>query len=112
MTVQQQQQPSPARYVDVPGLSEIFADSLHTMVWDGATLRIEFCITRFAEAPPAGSDGAKRFPVCRMVLTSAAAVDLFNRLQQTMAALAQAGVVSQQKPPAAAQGAPAGKSSG
>ena len=31
-------------------------------------------------------------------MTSALAVDLFNRLQQTMNALAQAGVVTQQKP--------------
>jgi hypothetical protein len=40
---------------------------------------------------------AKRYPACRLVLTSAAAIDLFNRLQQTMTAPGQTGGVSQQK---------------
>jgi hypothetical protein len=89
----QQQQSRPARYVDLPDLPETFADSLHTMVWDGQTLRIEFCVTRFPEAA-AGTE-AKRYPACRLVLSAALATDLFNRLSQTMSALSQAGIVSQ-----------------
>jgi hypothetical protein len=91
----QQQQPGPARYVDRPDLPETFADSLHTMVWDGQTLRIEFCVTRFPEAA-AGTE-AKRYPACRLVLSASVAADLFNRLNQTMAALSQAGIVSQKQ---------------
>jgi hypothetical protein len=106
MAVQQQQLPT-VRYVDLPDLSEIFADSIHTVVWDGQTLRVEFCITRFPDqATTATTKEAQRYPACRLVMTSALAVDLFNRLQQTMNALAQAGVVTQQKPPAPT--APAG----
>lgn len=92
-----QQQPPPSRYVDLPDLAETFADSIHAMVWDGQTLRVEFCATRFPDTAATPPLEAKRYPACRLVLTSAAAVDLFNRLQQTMTALAQAGVVSQQK---------------
>jgi hypothetical protein len=101
MAVQQQQLPA-ARYVDLPELPETFADSIHTMVWDGQTLRVEFCVTRFPDQGPAAGKEAQRVPACRLVMTSALAVDLFNRLQQTMNALAQAGVVTQQKPSAPA----------
>jgi hypothetical protein len=97
MAVQQQQLPA-ARFVDLPELSETFADSIHTMVWDGRTLRVEFCVTRFPNQAAPLSNEAQRYPVCRLVMTSNLAVDLFNRLQQTMTALAQAGVV-QKNPP-------------
>jgi hypothetical protein len=105
MAVQQQQLPT-VRYVDLPELSETFADSIHTMVWDGQALRVEFCVTRFPDQTPASAKEAQRYPASRLVMTSALAVDLFNRLQQTMNTLAQAGVVTQQKPPAPT--APAG----
>jgi hypothetical protein len=92
----QHQQPTPARYVDLPALSETFADSIHTVVWDGQALRVEFSVTRFPEATSATPTEAKRYPACRLVLTPQAGVDLFNRLQQTMAALASAGIVTHQ----------------
>ena len=92
----QQQQPLPVRYMETADLRETFADSLHTMVWDGQTLRVELCVTRYPDA--VGGGEAKRHPACRLVLTAPVAVDLFNRLNQTMAALTQAGVVSQKKP--------------
>lgn len=103
MAVHQQPAP-PSPYVGLPELAETFADSVHAMVWRGQTLRVEFRVTRFPEPASATPMEAKRYPACRLVLTSAAAIDLFNRLQQTMTALAQAGVVSQQKtqPPGSA----------
>src|SRR5437660_855236 len=60
----QQQQSGPARYVDLPDLTETFADSVHTMVWDGQTLRIEFCVTRFPEAAPAAANPDVAFEGC------------------------------------------------
>lgn len=98
MAVQQQQVPK-VRYVDLPQVAETFADSVHTVIWDAHALRIELCITRFSELTPPANTEATRHPACRLVLTPAAAADLFNRLQQTMAALAKAGVVTQQKTP-------------
>jgi hypothetical protein len=94
----QQQQMSQARYVDSAHPAETFADSLHTMVWEGNTLRIEFCVTRFPDAALKGEKQPEQHPVCRLVLTAPVAAALFNRLQETMNALAKAGTVSTHKP--------------
>jgi hypothetical protein len=91
----QQHQSLPVRYIEDADVRETFADSLHTMVWDGQTLRIEFCVTRYPDGAAGGE--AKRSPACRLVLTAPVAADLFNRLNQTMATLSQAGVVAQRK---------------
>ena len=37
------------RYEDMPQISETFADSIETFVWNGTTLRIEFTVTRLDE---------------------------------------------------------------
>ena len=90
-----QQQSMPLRYVELPDLPETFADSVHTMVWDGQTLRVEFCVTRYPDAASASTAAeAKRYPACRLVLTSPGVAALYNRLQQTVTALAEAGVIA------------------
>jgi hypothetical protein len=95
-----QHESMPVRYVERPELPEVFADSLHAVTWDGQTLRLEFCVTRYPEAVPAGAAAeAKRFPACRLVLTAPGAAALYNRLQQTVAALTQAGVIGKAPPP-------------
>jgi hypothetical protein len=93
----QQQQLSQARYIDSVQPAEIFADSLHTMVWEGNTLRIEFCVTRFPDIALKGEKQPEQHPACRLVLTAPVATALFNRLQETMNALAKTGVVSTHK---------------
>ncbi len=98
MAVQQREAP-PIRYVDLPELPEIFADSLHAVAWEAQTMRLEFCITRYAE--PASADTvaeAKRYPACRLVLTAPAVAALYNRLQQTVAAMAEAGLIAKAPP--------------
>jgi hypothetical protein len=94
----QNQQTMPIRHVDTPDLSETFADSVHSMVWDGQTLRIEFCVTRYPDVPTAADAEAKRLPVCRLVLTAPGVAALFNRLQKTVAAMAEAGQIAKQPP--------------
>jgi hypothetical protein len=98
-----QQNPTNVTHVDRPDLAETFADSVHAMVWDGQTVRAELCVTRYPEAPSASAE-AHRYPVCRLVLTPRAVVELSNRLQQTMVVLMQTGVLSPAKgaPPAQA----------
>ena len=44
-------------YVDLPDVPETFADSIHSIFFDGQTLRINFCVTscpseRRLDAPP------------------------------------------------------------
>jgi hypothetical protein len=84
----QQQQPLSVAHVDLPDLAETFADSVHSVVWDGQTLRVELCVTRYP-APDQMAAGAKRYPVCRLVLTAAATADLYDRLRQSSAAVAK-----------------------
>jgi hypothetical protein len=87
------------RFVDRPECAETFADSIVSVFFDGQTMRIEFGVTRMDEMKPDQSISGRRYPACRLVLPPAAAIDLINKMQQTAAALTQAGVVKQ-KPPA------------
>src|SRR3954463_2074803 len=93
-----QQTPTKITHVDRPDLGETFADSVHSMVWDGQTVRVELCVTRYPDAPSAAAE-AHRYPVCRLVLTPQAVADLSNRLQQTMLVLMQSGILSPPKSP-------------
>jgi len=100
MAVQQTESVS-VRYMEQHEPREIFADSLHAIAWDGQTLRLEFCVTRYPEAASVGTGAElKRYPACRLVLTAPAVAALYNRLQQTVAALAQAGQIATTPPPA------------
>jgi len=90
------------RYVDRTDCMETFADSINGLAFDGQSLRIEFGVTRLDEVKPDTPMSGRRYPVVRLVLTPAAAVELINRMQQTAAALTQAGVVRAAQPPAAA----------
>jgi len=83
------------RYVDRPECAETFADSIVGVFFDGQTMRIEFGVTRMDEMKPDQSISGRRYPACRLVLPPAAAIDLINKMQQTAAALTQAGVVKQ-----------------
>ncbi len=86
------------RFVDRPEISETFADSTRTFTFDGHTMRIEFCTIRMDEPKPPNSPTGRQYPVCRLVLTPNAAVDLFNKLKQIMAALEQSGAIKKNAP--------------
>jgi hypothetical protein len=84
----QQQPPLSVSHVDIAELTESFADSISNVVWDGQTLRIDLSVTRYPP-PEQMASGAKRYPVCRLVLTATAAADLYDRLRQSSAAIAK-----------------------
>jgi hypothetical protein len=81
------------QYVDRADCPETFADSINSVYFDGQTMRIEFGITRMNEMKKDGPLTGRRYPACRLVLAPAAAIDLINKMQQTGAAMAQAGLV-------------------
>ena len=83
------------RYVDIPDCTETFADSVNSVFFDGQTMRIEFGITRMDDMKKDQPLTGRRYPACRLVLAPAAAIDLINKMQQTAAALQQAGLVKQ-----------------
>jgi hypothetical protein len=86
------------RFEDRPEVSETFADSSRAVTFDGQTMRIEFCTIRMDEPKPPNPPTGRQYPVCRLVLTPNAAVDLFNKLQQIMAALEQSGAIKKNPP--------------
>jgi hypothetical protein len=90
---QSERQAAAIRYIDRPDIGEVFADSISGLVFDGQTLRIEFGVTRLNEVKPNTPITGRRYPACRVVLPTAAAVELINRMQQIATALTQAGVV-------------------
>src|SRR3954453_15922672 len=91
------------RYVDRPEVVETIADFVNRIQFDGQTLRFEFCVTRIKDQPTTSGGGptGTRYPACRLVLSTAAAVDLMNKMQQITAGLIKAGVLKadQPKPP-------------
>ena len=88
------------RYQDRHDLSETFADSIRSCVFDGQLMRIEFTVSRFDDPGALGVLEGRQVPSCRLVLNRTAMADLFNRLGQLGNVLKQAGVVTE--PPAGA----------
>ena len=88
------------QYVDRPEVEETFADFVQRIQFDGQTLRFEFCVTRMDDQPASGgAPTGTRYPACRLVLSSAAAIDLMNKMNQITASLIKAGVLkADQKP--------------
>jgi len=100
--------PEQVQDVDRPDLTETFADSMALSTFDGAAARLTFCVMRMQEPQQGKQAQFKRYPVCRMVLTPDAVVDLFNRLNQMMGALQKLGLVKIEpgKPPQAVEQKP------
>ena len=83
------------RYVDRPECGETFADAINSVFFDWQTMRIEFGITRMDDMKKDQPLTGRRYPACRLVLAPAAAIELINKMQQTAAAMQQAGIVKQ-----------------
>jgi hypothetical protein len=86
-----QQSPGPIyTYVDLPELSETYADSVHSTMFDGQSLKITFAVNRMELSDPSNPATGKRYPVCRLVLPVAAATELFNTLNRLNAGVRDA----------------------
>ena len=81
------------QHVDQADLGETFADSISAVHFDGQTLRITFGVTRFERAQQTQPGTAYRYPACRLVLTSAAGIELMNQMQKLKEGLVKAGVL-------------------
>jgi hypothetical protein len=80
-------------YVDRLELVETFSDSIHSIFFDGQSLRIIFAATRLGEFDQDQRHTGKRYPSCRLILSPSAAVELMNRMQQVGSALTNAGIL-------------------
>jgi hypothetical protein len=65
-------------YEDRPELPETFADSVHSLVFDGQTVRVTFTVTRVEPSPTGSPTAGKRLPTCRLVLAGGGIVPLMN----------------------------------
>jgi hypothetical protein len=85
-------------YVDVPGISETYADTVRGMMFDGQSVRLELCVTRMDEPNKANSElTGKRQTACRVVLPLSAALDLSTKLGRMMNTLAKRGAEQKAK---------------
>ncbi len=84
---------SQIHYIDLPELSETFADTVRLSTFDGTVARIELCTTRLEDPGKTKKPEAKRQPVCRLVLTPAATAELFKQLQEMVNAMVRTGVL-------------------
>jgi hypothetical protein len=92
-------------YVDVPAISETYADTVRGMMFDGQSVRLELCVTRMDE--PKNGNGqltGKRQTACRVVLPLSAALDLSSKLGRMMTSLAKQGAERKAKLAEAKQG--------
>ena len=102
-TAPEQQQQLKIQHVDLPDLPETFADAIDHIHFDGQTLRVNFGVTR-VDATQQTPMTARRYPACRLVLSSGAAMELMNQMQRLKEGLIQAGVLK----PTPAEPAPFG----
>jgi hypothetical protein len=79
-------------YVDLPEMSETFADSVHTLLFDGQTLKITFAVNRMEPAQSPNQTTGKRYPACRLVLTATGAAELISQVTKLGAAIAKTQV--------------------
>ncbi len=86
------------RFVDIPELSETFADSVRSINYDSQSMRIEFCTTRLDDPKPPNPQTRRQYPSCRLVLTPNAALDLSNKLQNLLAAMENQGIIKRDTP--------------
>jgi hypothetical protein len=81
------------RYQDRPDLLETFADSVGRWTFDGNTLRMEFTVSRLDDRKPSDAPTGARVPVCRLVLSTAGALELLTQVTQLASALEKAGMI-------------------
>jgi hypothetical protein len=94
--------------VDVPSISETFADTIRGLMFDGQSVRMELCVTRM-DAPTKGNGEltGRRQTACRVVLPLSTALELSSKLGNMLTTLAKRGAERKVKQgqPAPAQAA-------
>ena len=93
---------SKPKYIDRPEVSEVFADRLEHLFFDGATVRMEFTVTRTdsATATPSGQpakDGRQwAYTASRIVLSARGAAEMLNMMRELHGLMVQQGYLQPQ----------------
>jgi len=89
----------PREYVDQPQISEIFADSLERIRFDGQTLRLEFCVTRMDDPKELQAMTGKKYTACRLVMPPHGLLEMFDKLNAMVSALEKQGLIKRNVSP-------------
>ena len=81
------------QYVEIHDLYETFADSVRLSTFSGSVTQIELCVTRMKDPGKTKRPEAIRVPVCRLVLTPDAVVNLHKQLQNMIEAMVHSGLL-------------------
>jgi hypothetical protein len=86
------------QYIDVPSIAETYADSVNRMMFDGQSVRLEFCVTRMEEPQKDTTElTGTRQTACRVVLPLGTALELSGKLSRMLTALAKRGAENKAK---------------
>jgi hypothetical protein len=85
-------------YVDNPNILETFSDSINGLMFDGQTMRIEFCVTRFGQPKPGNPPVTIKTTVSRLVLNQKGFLEFYNQLQNLMGVLEKQGIFKRDIP--------------
>lgn len=85
---------------DVPGLTETFVDSLHTVMAADGIVRIEFCTTRLDEPHPPGPMTGRRTTAARLAMPAKTAVEMIALVSPHLGPQQAPAIAPQPAPPA------------
>ena len=86
--------PAKPIFVDRPEVSEVFADGLARLFFDGVCVRFEFYVSRFDE--PEGDQPPKQwaYTAARVIMSSKGAIELMNNMRQLERMLIERKVIA------------------
>jgi len=92
-----EQQPRELPYADRPELTEVFADQVRIIHWDGYSIRLEFVVNRPHVSGPNQVDGVV-YPNARIVLSPITAAVFSEHLSMLLSRLEKEGVLKRVAP--------------
>lgn len=90
--------PPGPKYIDRPEISEVFADRLEHLFFDGGTVRMEFTVLRTDPAQSGPGDAMTEprqwsYTACRVVLSARGAAEMLNKMQELQGVMLRGGAL-------------------
>ena len=86
------------KYIDRPEITEVFADRLEHLFFDGGTVRMEFTVVRTDPAQtlpgkPIAEPRQWSYTACRVVLAARGVAEMLNKMQELQRVMLAQGVL-------------------
>jgi hypothetical protein len=100
------------KYIDRPEITEVFADRLEHLFFDGGLVRMEFTVTRTdpaqtAPGKPIAEPKRWSYTACRLVLSGRGVAEMLNKMQELQGVMLQQGLLQARPIEPAAEPQPA-----